>query len=64
MLPQRQHWNGLVLSLFLNYHHELWYELLTGWMGKGDKVGLQGLITTAQCGAHQQQSQLGMTSKT
>eukprot|EP00967_Tisochrysis_lutea_P157373 scaffold319256_cov13-Tisochrysis_lutea.AAC.1 len=25
------------MSLYLNYYHELYYELLTSFMGKGDK---------------------------
>jgi hypothetical protein len=29
-----------LLHRYLNYYHEVYYELLNSFMGKGDKVGL------------------------
>lgn len=30
-------WNGLLLAAFMNVHAALYYELLSNFMGKGDK---------------------------
>ncbi|GFH10175.1 uncharacterized protein HaLaN_05442 [Haematococcus lacustris] len=38
LVDKTRHWQGLLLCVYLNYYHEVYYELLTGFMGKGDKV--------------------------
>ena len=36
-LPARRAWRGLLLAAFFNMESDLYYELFSGWMGKGDK---------------------------
>lgn len=38
LIDKGRHWSGLVISLYMNYYSEIYWELLTGFMGKGDKV--------------------------
>ena len=37
LVDKARHWPGLMLTLFLNYNHYIYYDLLTGYMGHGDK---------------------------
>mmetsp|Transcript_14356 Transcript_14356/g.43356 ORF Transcript_14356/g.43356 Transcript_14356/m.43356 type:complete len:597 (+) Transcript_14356:257-2047(+) len=37
LFHKRRQWNGLLLAAFMNVHAVLYYELLSNFMGKGDK---------------------------
>ena len=37
VLDKRRHWRGLATAVYLNAHASLYYEVLTCYLGKGDK---------------------------
>lgn len=37
VLDKRRHWRGLSLAVYLNAHAQLYYEVFTCYLGKGDK---------------------------